>query len=993
MAWEEIEAMALDDQQLRLARQLHRVSRVASLSPDPASSPPTQADLQQSSDPDTGTPRRWGHLIIRERIGGGACGEVYRAWDAQLERNVALKLMRPRSTGGKQAQKDEERRLRLVREARLLAKINDPSVATVYGADTHGGQVGLWMEYVRGRNLDEMVEEQGPCSAGEAVVIGMQVCRAAAMVHQAGVVHRDIKAQNIIRGQGGRIVLTDFGTGYEIPDSPQADTQAPISGTPLYMAPEVLRGEEPTPLSDIYSIGVLLYYLMSRTFPVRGTDVGEIRQGHRKKIFTPLGEARPQLPHAVCRIVEKALDPNPRRRFHSARQMEDALAGVLTDQSLRLMQRPADSTGGGWPRPPLKAVAALLIIVFAALLLIIQYSSPERELRILMEEVSGSVEAADRAAIDGTVRDVLSAYPRFTPVNAATLADNLKLMGKPADSPVDGNTAQELLQRGMADISLKIGLDHSPQGTRLLLEASSASSTLHFDAETLRQQGQIDSLLRQMMHPLLSNVISRSPQLGSRPNYPKVTTTSFEALKHYHEAELTPLLEKRVGLLETAIGEDPQFASAHRALALCQSAMGNSKASLQTITEGYRLRHNASPPESRLIEVQYLQMTGQHHEAIEIAEAVLAARPDDATLHVLVSNDLARIGFFDEAIDHLEQAIRLQPSEERRYKGRIAFILARNSQFREALDIAQELRSPNEDWPYLDWAEAFSRMGLDDFEGAEQVLLKMEQCASKRGEQTAMGRDRALWIPVARYYLAQNELLQGHHEEALKWLERGKGSGERRGNRFIGYLTDLRLAHLYFLTDREDQALQALEYLLEDDFPPQFHRRLRDAALLLGQWGHWDKSGPYIEKLRQIDSQYSNKLTRWYLMQLEGEEYLRQGRIEEARTPLDKAHRGLEDILSAASLARLLEETGSYDSAIRIYREILDRKGRLIYWLPADMLAVVRKRMACCLIGVGKEEEAQELQQELKSFWTPDRFGQRILEAECAHPAGRDTSK
>lgn len=266
-------------------------------------------------------PQEWGNLKIVERIGGGNYGEVYRAWDTRLQRDVALKMLYP----GWRQEDDLEA---VLREARLLARINHPNVATVYQADCIDGRVGMWMEYARGRTLDEIVREQGPWGPDEAIVAGAQVCEAIAVVHQAGVIHRDIKGQNLIREEGGRIVLTDFGTGSDLRAEDDAGGGS-TSGTPLYMAPETLLEGKATAESDIYSVGVLLFYLLTGVFPVSASGVSELRRQHKNGLRKRLCDVRPGLPHALCAAIDKALHPDPSRRWTSAAQMGQALRGCL----------------------------------------------------------------------------------------------------------------------------------------------------------------------------------------------------------------------------------------------------------------------------------------------------------------------------------------------------------------------------------------------------------------------------------------------------------------------------------------------------------------------------------------------------------------------------------------------------------------------------------------------------------------------------------------
>ena len=151
----------------------------------------------------------WGHLKVLEKLGDGSSGEVFRAYDPLLDREVALKLWR-----AEQAAPAATRR-RFIQEARRLARVRHPNVIVVHGADVHDSRVGLWTDLVTGNTLEQWLAQEGPLSAEETALIGLDLCRALAAVHAAGLVHGDVKTTNVMRERGGRIVLMDFGAGVE----------------------------------------------------------------------------------------------------------------------------------------------------------------------------------------------------------------------------------------------------------------------------------------------------------------------------------------------------------------------------------------------------------------------------------------------------------------------------------------------------------------------------------------------------------------------------------------------------------------------------------------------------------------------------------------------------------------------------------------------------------------------------------------------------------
>ena len=282
---------------------------------------------------------RWGPLELRHQIGSGRFATVYLAWDPMLEREVAVKLLS--ETGSAE----------IIREARLLARVRHPNVVAVYGVDQYDGVVGLWMEFVDGLTLTRVVATGGVLGPREAALMGIDLCRAVAAVHKAGLVHRDIKAQNVMREAGGRIVLMDFGAG-ELRADRAASSR--ITGTPLYLAPELFDSPVATIASDIYSIGVLLFHLVSMGWPVAGATIEEIAAAHVRGRRQRLADLRPDLPGRFVRVVDRALERDPAHRYRSSGEMQQDLVSALELESPWDVAESAAAT-----RPPTSSVAVL----------------------------------------------------------------------------------------------------------------------------------------------------------------------------------------------------------------------------------------------------------------------------------------------------------------------------------------------------------------------------------------------------------------------------------------------------------------------------------------------------------------------------------------------------------------------------------------------------------------------------------------------------------
>jgi len=264
---------------------------------------------------------RWGHLTLQECTAFGSFGTVYRATDSRLHMDVALKLTNS-------ARPIHELDTRLLQEATRLSSVRHRGVVKLYGAAIKRGRAGLWMEFLHGRTLDQVLRDEGPLDAFEVARIGRDLCAALGAIHRAGLVHGDIKPQNVVcEDGGGRVVLIDFGSASE--PSGAAPSGRPLTGTPLYLAPEVLSDGTTSVASDIYSLGVLLFHLASKTYPIRVDTIAELASARRRGNVRRLRVVRADLPSQLCQSVERALCADPRGRFQCTTDMLCALERTL----------------------------------------------------------------------------------------------------------------------------------------------------------------------------------------------------------------------------------------------------------------------------------------------------------------------------------------------------------------------------------------------------------------------------------------------------------------------------------------------------------------------------------------------------------------------------------------------------------------------------------------------------------------------------------------
>ena len=327
--WDAVIASARSDDEREQVESLRLVSRIIQehrSSDHPANGDDSRQDITRPPDvvlPTEG--EEWGRFRLLEKVGAGSFGSVYRAFDPDLDREIAIKILH-RSID------DSLLKERLLKEGRALAKVRHSNVVSVFGVESYVDHVGLCMEFIRGETLETEIQTRGTFSESQTVEVGKAICQALSAVHRAGFVHRDVKARNIMRERDtGRIVLMDFGTGREI-DQELTSGGIGIAGTAIYMAPEVLAGQPASPCSDVYSVGVLLYYLLTAAYPVEGGSLEELRTAHMVGLRTPLSDRRPDLGGSFVHVVDRTLAAN--------RQQRHSTPGALFEELEKVTVRP-----------------------------------------------------------------------------------------------------------------------------------------------------------------------------------------------------------------------------------------------------------------------------------------------------------------------------------------------------------------------------------------------------------------------------------------------------------------------------------------------------------------------------------------------------------------------------------------------------------------------------------------------------------------------------
>ena len=252
---------------------------------------------------------------LLESLGAGGMAEVYRARDLMLERSVAIKIQRADYSS------DEEFQERFRQEARAAANLSHPNIVTVHDFGLDSGQLFIVMEHVPGSDLKSIIRKRGRFTVEEAIPIMVQACAGIGYAHRAGLVHCDVKPHNLLITPDHRLKVTDFGIARALSTIRPGDREDVVWGSPQYFAPEQAKGQAPSPASDVYSLGIVLYEMLTGTLPFNANTAEELARQHIHKQPLPLGEYLPDVPPMLEQIEAKILSKEPSARYRTADQL------------------------------------------------------------------------------------------------------------------------------------------------------------------------------------------------------------------------------------------------------------------------------------------------------------------------------------------------------------------------------------------------------------------------------------------------------------------------------------------------------------------------------------------------------------------------------------------------------------------------------------------------------------------------------------------------
>jgi len=617
-----------------------------------------------------------GRYQIVEEIGRGGMGRVYKVFDEKVKEKVALKLLRPEISA------DAPSIERFSNELKLARKISHRNVCRMFDLGEDRGTHFITMEYVPGEDLKSILRMMGQMSPGKAVFIARQVCEGLAEAHRLGVVHRDLKPQNIMIDRDGNVRIMDFGIARSLRVRGLTGAGV-IIGTPEYMSPEQIEGQEVDSRSDIYSLGIILYEMMTGHVPFEGETFLSVAVKQKTEKPRHPRELNPQVPDDLVRVILRSLEKGQAERYQSVEdiltELDKIEKGIPTTEKVLPSVKPSTSreiTVKFRPRSLVIPAAALLALVAVAIIGIrllgrkglTPAPSGKPSLAVMyFENITGDAGLDHwRKALPMLLTTDLSQSKYVRVLTNDELFDLLDKTGQLEATSYPSSVLKEVAARGGVNHILLGQLTRAGDSFRLSYTLKRFGGGETLGSGWVAGQGpesfypMIDALTRKVKEDLKLTQAEISADVDAELG--KITTASPEAYllyaegREYHNKRD---FAKSIELMKKAVAIDPRFAMAYRSVAVSYNNMYMNAESDKWLLKALELRDRISEKERLLLEVDYYNNSDRTAaKAAEALEKLLAIYPDDTFVNTKCSYFYLGYDIWDKAAECAQAAIR-----------------------------------------------------------------------------------------------------------------------------------------------------------------------------------------------------------------------------------------------------------------------------------------------------------------------------------------------
>jgi serine/threonine protein kinase/Tfp pilus assembly protein PilF len=749
------------------------------------------------------------HYKILKKLGEGGMGEVFLAQDTKLDRKVALKFLPPSLT------RDTDAKERFKREAKAAAALNHPNIVTIYEINQHEDQTYIAMEHVEGQTLKEIITENSTLNIQNSkltiekiIDITTQICEGLAKAHEAGIVHRDIKPQNILINKEGRVKILDFGLA-KLKGVGQLTKESSTLGTINYMSPEQALGKDVDHSTDIWSLGVILYEMLTGQLPFKGDyEQAVIYSIINENPEFPTGQ-REGLPSEFKNIIKKALAKDPSARYQSVNEMKVDLKKLKTEST-----PVSHIKSKGKIR---RAQNYLIIGIIAAAIIVAGYSFFKGKNKIsgthLKKQSAKMTEAKWKNSIavlpfsdmspkkdqeyfcDGIAEEILNKLTRIDGLKVIARTSSFQFKEKQAD-------ITEIARKLDVSTILEGSVRKAGQTLRITAQLIDVKDQSHLWSDTFdREMKDILSIQDEIAFAIVNHLRGKLLQDEKR-TIEKRYTENIQAHQEYlkglfHLNKLTIQdMRKSLEYFNRAIEMDPDFALARCRLAHALNNLGYAgdmwdierwKLIESEAQKAIKIDDTLSEAYMILADAQFL-----HHwnwaKSEHLFQRSIELNPGNADAHNWYAQYLSAMGRHEQAIQEIKKALELDPlSLAANLKHHMILINARL--FQTAEKVLTECNNLFPGHPWLLMLTGYQKMIMKKYQEAVDLISRVPE--------SSVG-------PIQKLALAQTMALTGNKGEALSILEKLLDDPKYRD------LSETRIAKVYIALGDWDKTFEWL---------------------------------------------------------------------------------------------------------------------------------------------------------------------------------------
>ena len=871
-----------------------------------------------------------GRFEIVKMLGEGGMGAVYKAWDREVERMVALKVIRPELAN------QPEILDRFKRELILTRQITHKNVIRIFDLGEAGGIRFITMEFVEGRDLHSLAPDTAKWTLEQKVKLVVQVCRALDAAHAEGVVHRDLKPQNIMVEETGRVVVMDFGIAHSMQQSGVTSTGA-LVGTPAYMSPEQAKGEKIDPRSDLFSLGIVFYELLSGNIPFESETVVGLLLKRIQERPVPLVERDKTIPQALSDVVLKALVVDQEARYQTAQEIVNDLEGWLASPatfrtpvdtrtiSFRLGKTPGgrdivtprmtmmqNSSAWKWILLSLAAVGLLIGGVAVAMRRTSQPAAPHSPVAVVIADISnhtgdpifdGTLEPMLKIALEGA--GFVSAYDRTQMRNVGV---------QPIPANLDEPAARRIAVSQGFGVVLSGSLDRHPGGYTLALKAAQAvtGDQIAIVEGNASNKDQVLAAVTRIAASVRKALGDDTSESAQRFAMETLSATSLEAVHEYALAMQALANGKNADALRSfskAADLDPTFGLANAGQAIASRNLGQQQEAERYIKQAITRIDRMTERERYRTRGMFYFITGGYQKCVEEYGALTSRYASDVSAHNNLGICYSYLRNIPKMIEEVRRASEILPKRVL-YKFNLAAYESLAGDFQTAESDARAALQvdPSYEKGYL--ILAIAQLGQNQLSQAAETYRKLEKLSATGASFAASG-------------LADLAIYEGRFSDAVRILTKGAAADllakqpGRAAEKFAP------LAYTELLREQKAPALAAAKSALANNKDVKI--RLL-SGLIFAQLGETAEARVLADGLvaeLQAEPQAYGKL-------IAGELALMTGNSRDAIRAFTEANNLLDTWIGRFELGRAYLEAGAFAEADSEFDRCIKRRGEAI---------------------------------------------------------------